>query len=224
MIGQHAGHEKPSGVELGLIKPRHMTSLDFLLRNHRHLRPHKRHGGQCKQAQVISGSSPCFHRVFAHLGKDFRGNALERIGHFFQRGDERSQRFVASVCGDKGMHGGEKGLEVLTLVGSQFSSDQIQRLDTIGAFIDLGDAHIAHKLLNTSIGDITRTPMDLHGQVGHFKAHVGEIRFDHWREHCHPITRLLAFVGIWMLELDVQLQTSHERQSPCTLGKGTGGQ
>ena len=46
-------------------------------------------------------------------------------------------------------------------MGGQFSSDKIQCLDTVGPFIDLGDAGISGVLFDASVTNIAVTTVDL---------------------------------------------------------------
>src|SRR3546814_7979097 len=53
------------------------------------------------------------------------------------------------------------------------SSDLIERLDAVGAFVDHRDTRIARILLHAALGDVAMPAIDLHRQIGAFEAEVG---------------------------------------------------
>lgn len=46
-------------------------------------------------------------------------------------------------------------LQYLTIIPQYFSAQQVQCLDVVGAFLDLGDAHISNQLLLALFANVT---------------------------------------------------------------------
>ena len=48
----------------------------------------------------------------------------------------------------------EEGLDGAAAIGAELAADQVERLDAVGAFVDLGDAGVADELLHAPFADI----------------------------------------------------------------------
>ena len=71
------------------------------------------------------------------------------------------QFWLGGVVIYPGLYGVKKPAQVAAHMGGQFPSDKIQCLDTVGPFIDLGNAGISGVLFDASIANITVTTVDL---------------------------------------------------------------
>ena len=71
---------------------------------------------------------------------------------------------------DEGGDGMEEAAQQAAGPLPQLAADQIERLDAVGAFVDLGDARIADELLHAVVADIAVAAPDLHGEVGAVEA------------------------------------------------------
>lgn len=72
--------------------------------------------------------------------------------------------------------GWKKRRQVAAGMGTQFAADQIQRLDAVGAFVDLGDAGVANVLLHTPFANVAVAAVDLHTQVCDLAAQGPSVR------------------------------------------------
>src|SRR5262249_8633418 len=77
-------------------------------------------------------------------------------------------------------------------VFTKFTAEQIERLDTVGAFVDLRNARIAHELLHSVLGDVPMAAKNLLRYHSIGEAAVREHTFDHWGEEAHMIIGALA--------------------------------
>ena len=68
------------------------------------------------------------------------------------------------------------------LVAAQLAADQIRRLDTVGALINRGDAHIAQVLCGARLLDVAHAAVNLHPQRGQLLTHFRQPALDH-RNH-----------------------------------------
>ena len=48
---------------------------------------------------------------------------------------------------------------------AQLAADQVERLDAVGAFVELGDAAVAHQLLHAVLADVAVAAEDLHARL-----------------------------------------------------------
>ena len=47
----------------------------------------------------------------------------------------------------------------------QLAADQVERLDAVGALVDLGDAGVANELLHAVLADVAVAAEDLHAEI-----------------------------------------------------------
>ena len=74
---------------------------------------------------------------------------LERLGH---RLDELlAARRRRRLGGEELLHRMEEAAQVAAHVRRQLAADEIERLDAVGALVDLGDAAVAHQLLDAVV-------------------------------------------------------------------------
>ncbi|MCY1419383.1 hypothetical protein D9M71_349720 [compost metagenome] len=85
-----------------------------------------------------------------------------------------------------------KQLVVRTTGAHHFAPNQVQRLDAVGAFVDLGDAHIAHQLLLAPFADVAMAAEYLLAVDSGLKAHVGQEGLGHWRQQRHQLLGAFA--------------------------------
>ena len=79
---------------------------------------------------------------------------------------------------------------------AQLAPHQIKRLNTVGAFIELRDARIAHQLLHAMLGNIAVSAMHLNRQIGAFEAAVGQESLDDRRHQLHQLIGVAARLGV----------------------------
>ena len=103
---------------------------------------------------------------------------------------------------------------------AELAADQIERLDAVGAFVNLRDARVAHELLHAVLGDVAVAAEHLlrHHRVG--EAGVGEHAFDDRREQAHVIVGALAFLLILRAMGDVALEGGPQHQRARRLIEG----
>src|SRR5205085_6615994 len=88
----------------------------------------------------------------------------------------------------------EEGLDRPPAIGAEFSSDQVEGLDAVGALVDLGDAGVADELFHAPFADIAVAAIDLLGVDRGLEALVGEIALDDGGEDSEQIGGGLALL------------------------------
>ena len=84
-------------------------------------------------------------------------------------------------------HRMEEAAEQAARVPAELAADQVERLDAVGALVDLGDAGIAHYCSTPCLADVAVAAEDLHAEVGGLEAEVGEEGLDDRRHQRHEI-------------------------------------
>ena len=90
--------------------------------------------------------------------------------------------------------------------GAELAADQVERLDAVRAFVDLGDAGVADELLHAPFADIAVAAIDLLGVDRGLEALVGEIALDHRGEQAEQVVGGLALLLGLRLAADVDLE------------------
>ena len=159
----------------------------------------------------------CFHA-------DFHGQLGELAAEIAQGGDEFGERLVGAVLLDEGLHQRAEFLQPGAVVHQHLASEQVERLDGVGAFVDHVDAGVAHVLLHAPLGDVAVAAVDLHRLRGGDPAVVGDERLDDGREQGHQVGRLLAHAFVGMMQFAVDLQRDEGGEGAAALGVGLGRQ
>src|SRR5262245_24979352 len=81
-----------------------------------------------------------------------------------------------------GLHFVEEGHDRPATILAELASDQVERLNAIGALIDLRNSRISHELLHAVLGNVSVSTEDLLRKDRVGKTAVGEDAFDHRRE------------------------------------------
>src|SRR5664280_2286477 len=100
---------------------------------------------------------------------------------------------------------------------AELAADQIERLDAVGAFVDHGDARVAHELLHAVLGDVAVAAEHLLRHHGIGEACVGEHAFDHRREQAHVIVGALALLAVLGAAGDVALEREQRDEGAAFL-------
>ena len=82
---------------------------------------------------------------------------------------------------------------------SKFATDQVDGLNTVGAFVNRGDASIAIMLSDTSLFDKSHTTVNLHCDTREFNTHVGAPTLRHRRQQSRQVRCRFAFNGVGMM-------------------------
>jgi hypothetical protein len=72
----------------------------------------------------------------------------------------------------------QESLDRAAAIGAELAAHQVERLDAVGAFVDLRDAGVADELLHPPFADIAVPAIDLLCVHRGFEALVGEIALD----------------------------------------------
>ena len=107
----------------------------------------------------------------------------------------------------------EEAAQQAAHVLAQLAADKIQRLDAVGALVELRDARVAHQLLHAVLADVAVAAEDLHAQVGHVEAGVGEEGLDDRRHQRDQVVGLLALFLVGMLLGDIDGDGDPQRHS-----------
>src|SRR5690606_7055712 len=89
-----------------------------------------------------------------------------------------------------------KDLVELTTIGNYFTPHQVESLNTVGAFIDLGDPHIAYQLLLAPFTDVTVTAKHLLTQNTAVKAAIGHKCLGNRGQQGHHGLGLFFLLGV----------------------------
>ena len=83
---------------------------------------------------------------------------------------------------------------ILGMNAAELAADEIERLNAVGPFVNLGDPRITHILFDAVLADIAVPAVNLHGQVGNYAAHIGEVSFQNRGQQRHQIIGAFAFM------------------------------
>ena len=133
-----------------------------------------------------------------------------------KRRHKRLHRLVAAMLLGKARDLAEERHHGAAAVARQFAPDQIERLDAVGAFVDHGDAGIAHELLHAVFGDVAVAAIHLLRQHRVGKADIGQHALHHRRHQAHVVVGGLALLRHRWSVRDVALQRGphHHARAP----------
>ncbi len=72
----------------------------------------------------------------------------------------------------------EEAAQQTAAMHGHLAPDQVERLDAVGAFVEHGDARVAHELLHAPFADVAVAAENLHAEIGDGEGVVGEHRLD----------------------------------------------
>ncbi len=130
-------------------------------------------------------------RVVAGAGDDALGEVVQQVQGGQQRGDELRQFGVGA--GGEGSHLAAEDGEEQPAVGDHLAAHQVERLDAVGAFVDLCDAYVAHQLLLTPFADVAVAAEHLLAEHAALQAGIGEEGLGHRGQQGHQGFGLAAF-------------------------------
>ena len=122
------------------------------------------------------------------------------------------ERGVAGMVLDVALHLAEERRDRAPAVLGELAADEIERLDAVGAFVEHGDARIAHELLHAVLGDVAVAAEHLLRRHGVGEAGVGQHAFDHRREQAHQIVGSLPRLGVAGAMRDVAIERDPQHQ------------
>src|SRR5690606_5317107 len=131
---------------------------------------------------------------------------------------------VAFVFFAEHVHQLSETLQGLTLAHQNLTAQQVQRLDTSGAFIQQSNTSITNDLLHAPLGDKAVTAVDLHTQVGRFIAHLSEERLSNRRQEAQHFVGIFTHIFVSCHFYQVALLCSKVDQRPTTFSEGFLGQ
>ena len=172
-----------------------------------------RHRSRADFVLVLHGFHADFHREFLHFVADV-GQWVDEFLHFR----------INAVVFDEFLHDGAEGTQFRAHVAQYFTTEQVQRLYAVRAFVQLGDARVTHVLFHAVFGDKAVTAEYLHAVVGTLKRVVGQKGFDDRGQQRHVIRSRLThrFVRMRQFFVDFQGDPVGERTRAfgiCTLGQ-----
>ena len=128
---------------------------------------------------------------------------------------------IGGVGLDEGCDRVEEGAQVAPGMGRQLASDEVERLDAVGALVDHRNARIAHELFDAVLADVAVAAEHLHAAVGVLEGEVGEQRLHHGRHQLAEVVGLLPRRGAVGLVRAVERARDPARQGAAALGLGT---
>src|SRR5690606_35591456 len=128
------------------------------------------------------------------------------------------------VVGDETADLVGKYLEVSAAVGHCLAPHQIQRLDTVGTFIDLGDANVTYQLLLTPLADVATATENLLAVNTVLEPDIGEKGLGDRRQQGYQILARAADRLVLGKLADIQLHAHIGGERPAALGHGLHGQ
>ena len=141
-----------------------------------HTRPQVGQGHVTGVHQVVHRGRAHFLTILHGRHTNFGGQLAPFLVHRRQRLDEFLQLLVFRVFLAEQMHLLGEAFQGFALGHQNLAAQQIQRLNTGGAFIDHADTGITNVLLHTPLGDKPVTTEYLHTQVGCFVTDLGQER------------------------------------------------
>ena len=102
-----------------------------------------------------------------------------------QRRDEFGQRFIAFMCLREGVDLRQEHLQAGALAAGGLATDQVQRLDAGGAFVQRGDAGIAGQLFHAVFADVAMAAETLQRVVGILDTPFGLAGLGDGRQEAH---------------------------------------
>ena len=93
----------------------------------------------------------------------------------------------------------EEGAQQPSGALGQLAAHKVERLNAVGAFIDLRDTGITDELLHSVLADVAVPAVDLHAGVCRVGSMVRQIGFDDRRHKGNEIVRGCTPFGIGML-------------------------
>ena len=169
--------------------------------------PQVRHAGGADFILALEG----FHA-------DFHGQLGDLIAQVGQRADEFGHRFIRAVLFHEGLDQRAKFLQLGAVVHQDLATQQIERLDRVGAFIDHVDARIAHVLFHAPFADEAMAAKDLHRFRGRDPGIVGNEGLDDRCEQRDQVGGVLAHFFIGMVQFAVDLQRHVRTEGTAAFG------
>ena len=118
----------------------------------------------------------------------------------------------------------EERAQIAAIVLAHLAADQVERLDAVGAFVDLRDPGIAHVLLHAVLADVAVAAEDLHAEIGDIEPRVGAHGLHDRGEQLHQIVRRLAFFRRRRMAGDVLVDRHPHGQGAHAFGHRLHGQ
>src|SRR5690606_8872796 len=97
------------------------------------------------------------------------------------------------------------------------ASDQVQGLDAIGTYVDLGDSHIAYKLFLTPFADKTIAAQHLLTMNRGFHTHISQKSLGYWRKYGYQFLGTLAYDRVLTELCGIQLYSYIAGEGPTAL-------
>ena len=111
----------------------------------------------------------------------------------------------------------EEAAQVAARMRAHLAADEVQRLDAVGAFVDLRDAGVAHELLHAAFADVAVAAEHLHAEFVASKPMSVKKALMIGVMSCDEVVRRLALRGIGVAVRHVDApapSTSPARGSP----------
>ena len=161
-------------------------------------------------------------RVLHCILHEPHGGRLLLAERLFELLCKRSEIRVILGFGDILAHRLEIGLDRRAALAGELAPAQVHGLHAIGAFVDLGDARIAHELAHPPFLDIAVTAIDLLHVGRDLIALVGTVAFDDRSQETDQLVGLLAlFLGLRRMR-QIDLKRTPQAQHAEAFGKGLG--
>ena len=208
---QHAFHEEARGDELG-GKARIGAVAELGVGGVRDPAPHVAERDQTEHVHVVGGAGAGIvglgHGV---LHEPHRG-LLQVASGDAERRHQRLHLVIGRLLFDVAADFAEERHQRAAAVLAELAADKIERLDAVGAFVDLRNARVAHELLHAVLGDVAVAAEHLLRHHGVGKTGVGAHAFDHRRQQAHEIVGALAFFLVLRAMGDVALERGPQHQ------------
>src|SRR5690606_19771508 len=129
-----------------------------------------------EQIQVVHGSGTNLVGVAGSGTNHLLSHIRQALQGSRQRSQELLQGSFILVGLNELSHFLSEDFVEFAAIGHDFTAHQVQRLDTVGSFIDLSDPDITYQLLLTPLTDVAVTTKYLLTQHAALKATVGHER------------------------------------------------
>src|SRR5690606_29973643 len=125
---------------------------------------------------------------------------------FDQRPAEMCQSRIIGMSRTKVFDQPKQSLQRLPLTHQHLAPQQVQSLNTGGAFVEAGDAHVPHNLLQSPFTDVTMPPETLQCVIRTFKCRFRHKCFGNRGENTQQLICLSACGGLRSMMADIDLQ------------------
>src|SRR6266542_6059279 len=182
-LGEEAAEIEARGRQLGHIKG--IGSELWIERDASALRPEVAEHEVADQTQIVRSGGAHLVGALLRFAADFHRKLLDFADERAERSGELGHPLALTRVLDEALHDDAQPAELDAAVEQHLATQQIERLNAIGALVDRVDAGIAYVLIHAPFPNVPVAAEHLQREIGARHAVVGEERLDHRRQQRH---------------------------------------